>query len=184
MRYAITGATGFVGGVLARQLRDAGHGVVALVRDPAKAGALGDLGVELTGERAQDVIGLAKEREDASGAREPDRVFVPGAKDPIRLRPNTTELFLLARVRDEAHRFANTFHRDRRKRATLRSALDDIPGIGEKRRRELFRHFGSLKAMRAASEDELAAVNGMSRAAAAALHRFFEGQARGDNPSS
>jgi len=137
--------------------------------------ALGDLGIELGREDAMDVIGLAKEREDQSGQNQPDRVFLRHIKDPIQLKPNTTELFLLARIRDEAHRFANTFHRDARRRATLRSALDDIPGIGAKRRRELLRHFGSLRAIREADVDALASVNGMSRRAAEAVRRFFDG---------
>ncbi len=136
--------------------------------------ALGDLGIELGRESSMDVIGLAKEREDTGGQNHPDRVFLRHIKDPVQLRPNTTELFLLARVRDEAHRFANTFHRDRRKRTALRSALDDIPGIGAVRRRVLLRHFGSLRAIREASVDDMAKVVGMSRSAAEAVRRFFE----------
>jgi excinuclease ABC subunit C len=137
--------------------------------------ALGDLGIELGRDDAMDVIGLAKEREDRAGTNHPDRVFLRHIKDPVQLRPNTTELFLLARIRDEAHRFANTFHRQARRRATLRSALDDIPGIGVKRRRELLRHFGSLRAIREADVDQLAQVSGMSRRAAEAVRRFFDG---------
>ncbi len=136
--------------------------------------ALGDLGIELGRDDAMDVIGLAKEREDSAGQSHPDRVFLRHLKDPVQLRPNTTELFLLARIRDEAHRFANTFHRQARRRATLRSALDDIPGIGAKRRRELLRHFGSLRAIREADVDQLATVRGMSRRAAEAVRRFFD----------
>jgi excinuclease ABC subunit C len=135
--------------------------------------ALTDLGIEITAEKGFDVIGLAKERDDSAGASQPDRVFLRNRKDPIKLRPNTTELYLLARIRDEAHRFANTFHRDTRKRATLRSALDDIPGIGIKRRKQLLRHFGSLKAIKAASVDDMARVAGMNRKAAEAVHLFF-----------
>jgi excinuclease ABC subunit C len=136
--------------------------------------ALADAGVEVGGAAGIDVIGLAKERDDAAGAGQPDRVFLRNIKDPIALRPNTTELYLLARVRDEAHRFANTYHRQRRKRAALRSALEDIPGIGATRRRALLRHFGSVRAIRAAAVDELAAVEGMTRKAAEAVRRFFD----------
>ncbi len=139
--------------------------------------ALSDLGIEVSGERAFDVVGLAKERDTETAGSQPDRVFLRNVKDPITLRPNTTELFLLARIRDEAHRFANTFHRQRRKRTTLRSALDDIPGIGPRRRKELLRHFGSVKSIRAASLDELVAVRGMTRHAAEAIRRFFAEQA-------
>jgi excinuclease ABC subunit C len=142
--------------------------------------ALADLGIEITAEKGFDVIGLAKERDDAAGASQPDRVFLRNRKDPIKLRPNTTELYLLARIRDEAHRFANTFHRDTRKRTTLRSALDDIAGIGSKRRRQLLRHFGSLKAIRAASVDDMTQVAGMSRKAAEAVYRYFR---QAENPA-
>jgi excinuclease ABC subunit C len=135
--------------------------------------ALKDLGIAITAEKGFDVIGLAKER-DTSGETLPDRVFLRNRKDSIQLRPNTAELFLLSRIRDEAHRFANTFHRERRKRAALRSSLDDIPGIGQKRRRALLRHFGSLKAIKQATLEELTTVAGMSRKAAEAVRRFFD----------
>jgi excinuclease ABC subunit C len=151
--------------------------------------ALRDLGIEITAEKGFDVIGLAKERE-VDGETLPDRVFLRNRKDAIRLRPNTAELFLLSRIRDEAHRFANTFHQDRRKRAALRSSLEDIPGIGQKRRRALLRHFGSLKAIKQAGLDELAAAPGMGRKAAEAVLRFFAApveagsQAESDGESS
>jgi len=145
--------------------------------------ALTDLGIEISARKGFDVVGLAKQR--PSGAHEPegdegdvrdrpDRVFLRNVKDPIWLRPNTTELFLLARLRDEAHRFANTFHRQQRKRAALRSSLDDIPGIGEKRRKQLLRHLGSLKAIKAASVLDLAAVPGMTRKVAEAVKGYFD----------
>ena len=146
--------------------------------------ALGDLGIEITAEKGFDVIGLAKERDDVTGETLPDRVFLRNRKDAIRLRPNTAELFLLSRIRDEAHRFANTFHRQQRKRATLRSSLEDIPGIGQKRRRALLRHFGSLKAIKLAGLDELAAAPGMGRKAAEAVQRFFAGSVDAGSPAA
>lgn len=127
--------------------------------------ALEDLGIPAT----FDIVGLAKERDDDR----PERVYVRGAKEPIRLRPNSAECHLLARIRDEAHRFANTYHRGRRRKASLRSRLDDIPGIGPKRRAALLRAFGSVRAIRAASVEELAAVAGMTTAAAAAVRAHF-----------
>ena len=136
--------------------------------------ALGDLGIRITAEKGFDVIALAKERDDIRGTSQPDRVFLRNRKEAVKLRPNTTELFMLARIRDEAHRFANTFHRQQRKRATLRSKLDDIPGIGSKRRTELLRHFGSVKAIRQATIDELAEVPGMTHRAAQAVRRHFD----------
>lgn len=136
--------------------------------------ALGDLGIPIGGDEGVEVIGLAKEREDTKGVTQPDRVFRRNAKDPILLRPNTTEMYLLSRVRDEAHRFANTFHKKTRSKQTLRSALDDIPGIGPTRRKNLLRHFGSVRAIRAATVEDLAAVTGMSETAAEAVRAFFD----------
>jgi excinuclease ABC subunit C len=126
-----------------------------------------------TGAMGVDVVGLAKEREDAEGTKQPDRVFLAKAKDPIKLRANSSELFLLARVRDEAHRFAITFHRKLRRGRTLHSTLDDVPGIGERRKRELLKHFGSVKGVREATIDALARAPGMTRKAAEQLAAFF-----------
>ncbi len=133
--------------------------------------ALRDLGIPL-GEKGLDVVGLAKERELESGDA-PDRIYRPNIKDPVQLRPNSPELYLLARLRDEAHRFANTFHQQRRGKATLRSELEDIPGVGATRRRSLLRHFGSVRAIRAATIEELARAPGMTKVAANAVHSYF-----------
>ncbi len=134
------------------------------------------------GLKGVDVIGLAKERvfEDSKGQekKEPDRVFLARAKDPIRLRPNTAELFLLMRIRDEAHRFAVTFHKKLRRRRTLRSALEDVPGVGQKRKRELLRHFGSLRSIREATAEQLAQAPGMSLGAAESVVLYFKGQSQ------
>jgi excinuclease ABC subunit C len=136
--------------------------------------ALRDIGWPTSGDHVFDIVALAKERTDSSGDDLPDRVFLKNIKDPQHLRPNSTELFLLARIRDEAHRFANEFHRKLRRKKTLRSALEDVPGIGTKRKRELLRHFGSLKKIKAATEEEIAQAPGMSRAAATAVKKFFD----------
>src|SRR5205823_2411194 len=87
--------------------------------------------------------------------RSPERVFLPGQKNPIVLRQNTGELFLLARLRDEAHRFAITYHRKLRRERNFRSVLEEIPGIGDKRKRALLAHFGSLRRIRSATTDEI-----------------------------
>jgi excinuclease ABC subunit C len=108
--------------------------------------------------------------------KKPDRVFLPHAKDAIPIRPSSAEMFVLQALRDEAHRFAVSFHRGQRRRLTLRSALSDIPGIGPGRQRQLLRHFGSIKRVRAASVDELAAVSGISRAIAEAVHAHWAKQ--------
>jgi len=92
-----------------------------------------------------------------------ERVFIPNRKDPIVLPKNSTALFLLVRIRDEAHRFAITYNRELRKRARLRSAIDDIEGIGPVKRRALLRHFGSLRRIREATVEDIAQVKGMNR---------------------
>lgn len=109
----------------------------------------------------------------AESARSPERVFLPGRKDPIVLRQNSAELFLLARLRDEAHRFAITFHRKLRRERTLQSVLEEIPGIGEGRKRALLRHFGSLRRVKEASAEEIAAVEGFGPRQAERVHGFF-----------
>jgi excinuclease ABC subunit C len=102
-------------------------------------------------------IGLAKQREE---------VFMPGRRKPILLPRDSEGLYLLQRVRDEAHRFAIQYHRRLRQRKGLTSALDEIPGIGPKRRQALLKHFGSLQAISEAAVEELAAVKGMNRTVA------------------
>ncbi len=115
-------------------------------------------------------------RPGADGATRPDRVFLPNAKDAIPIRNNSAEMFVLQQLRDEAHRFAISFHRNRHRRLTLRSALSDIPGIGPGRQRQLLRHFGSIKRVREATVDELAAVSGMTRASAEAVFSHWAKQ--------
>jgi excinuclease ABC subunit C len=134
--------------------------------------ALTDLGVKLGGEDGLEVIGLAKERDLEAGSA-PDRIYRRNIKDAIPLRPNSPELYVLARIRDEAHRFANTFHRDRRSKQNFRSELEDIPGIGTTRRQRLLKHFGSVRAVRTASVDELARAPGMNRKAAEQVAQYF-----------
>jgi len=143
---------------------DGGLGQLAAARAALEQVGLGDLAV----------VGLAKDRvaRDALAReiqRRPDRVFLPGRKNPVVLRENSTALFLLQRVRDEAHRFANTYHRKLRARARLRSALDTIDGVGPTRRRALLRELGSVRKVREASEEELMRVPGVSRALAARI---------------
>jgi len=141
--------------------------------------ALTDLGVPLGGDSGLEVIGLAKERELEAGSA-PDRIYRRTVKDSIPLRQNSPELYVLARIRDEAHRFANTFHRDRRSKATLRSELDAIPGIGATRRRRLLKQFGSVRAIRQAGIDELARAPGMNRKAAEQVAGYFASRAESE----
>jgi len=94
---------------------------------------------------------------------------VPSQPRPILLPRTAQSLYLVQRIRDEAHRFALAYHQKLRRRRAFRSPLDDVPGIGPKRKAALIKRFGSIRAIREASLDELAAVQGMTRTAAAAL---------------
>lgn len=115
-------------------------------------------------------------------ARSPERVFLPNRKDAIVLRPHTAELFLMARIRDEAHRFAIEFHRKLRREGNFRSVLENVPGIGETRKKALLRHFGSLKAIREASREALEEVEGFGEQQARALFEFLH-PPEGEPPS-
>jgi excinuclease ABC subunit C len=127
--------------------------------------ALDELGIDDV-----PVCGLAKRLEE---------VWLPGQEDPVVL-PRTSEgLYLLQRIRDEAHRFAITHHRSRRSKSMVESLLDDVPGLGEVRRKSLLRQFGSLKKLRAATVEEIAAVPGIGpRTADAILAALDEQPAR------
>ncbi|MFY9413523.1 MAG: excinuclease ABC subunit UvrC [Tepidanaerobacteraceae bacterium] len=106
-------------------------------------------------------------------AEEYEHIFVEGRDDPIVLPENSEALFLVQRVRDEAHRFALSFHRSLRSKRNLRSVLDDIPGIGKARRLALLKTLGGLEGIKRATLEELAAVPGMNRKAAQAVHEYF-----------
>jgi excinuclease ABC subunit C len=95
------------------------------------------------------VIGLAKKMEE---------VYMPGRPEPIQIPRDAEALYLLQQVRDEAHRFANDYHQNLRSKSMVDSILDDVDGIGPKRKKDLLRRFGSLKKMRAASQNELSEV--------------------------
>jgi excinuclease ABC subunit C len=109
------------------------------------------------------VVSLAKRIEE---------VFLPGRRAPLRLAHDTPELQLLQRVRDEAHRFAIEFHRDRRDRAMTRSILDELPGVGPARKRSILQHFGSPERFLRASREELEAVPGLPGKVARDIHAY------------
>jgi excinuclease ABC subunit C len=142
--------------------------------------AMKDLGLE-----GIDMVGLAKSRDldvadrDAASERSAERVFLPNRKDAIVLPQSSPELFVLTRIRDEAHRFAITFQQKLARRRNLESELEAVPGVGEARKKALLRHFGSLKGVRAASIEALAECESLGPAVAERLHAHLHGQADG-----
>jgi len=115
------------------------------------------------------LVGLAKRLEE---------VWRPGEEHPVVLPRSSQGLYLLQRVRDEAHRFAITYHRQRRSKAMTTSALDSVPGLGSTRRTALLKHFGSLKKVRSASVEQIAEVPGIGAATAQAVLVALAGQVR------
>jgi excinuclease ABC subunit C len=113
------------------------------------------------------VVAVAKGRARKVGA---ERLFLPGKKTAIQLPSNSPALLLIQQIRDEAHRFAITGHRARRSKARKTSRLEQIPGLGPKRRRELLRQFGGLQGVIAAGIDDLAKVHGISRSLAESIY--------------
>jgi excinuclease ABC subunit C len=122
----------------------------------AAADAMAALGIDDVA-----LCGLAKRLEE---------VWLPGQAEPVILPRTSDALYLLQRVRDEAHRFAITYHRQRRSRGMVDSVLDGIPGLGEVRRKALLRKFGSVKRLRAATVEEIAEVPGLGRRTAEVIH--------------
>jgi excinuclease ABC subunit C len=162
-------------------LVDGGKGQLSVL-----CAALADAGVSV------DAISLAKERDTQSpsprvrrsGGLKAERVFLPGRKDPVALPASSHGLLVLQRIRDESHRFAIEFQRRLRSKAGLVSVLEELPGIGPGKRRALLRELGSLKAVRAASLERLAAVPGISARDAATLRRFFDAVAAAEAPAA
>lgn len=120
-----------------------------------------------------DVIGLAKEEGRHDRGMTQEQVFLPNHKDPIFLRQNSPVLFLLQQIRDEAHRTALAFHRKLRTKRTIKSALEDIPGIGPKKRALLLKHFGSIKKLREASLEEIAQLPRITQKDIQAIQKFL-----------
>jgi excinuclease ABC subunit C len=111
-----------------------------------------------------EMIGLAKKQEE---------VYFPGRSDPALLPRRSDALYLLQRVRDEAHRFAVTFHRKRRAKRTLKSGFEDLPNVGAARRKKLLEHFGSFDGVKNATLEQLQAVPGIPKNVAAAVHQVL-----------
>jgi excinuclease ABC subunit C len=118
-----------------------------------------------------DIVAIAKKDENKGQTQ--DKIFKPRRTNPIAFGKDADLLLFLQRVRDEAHRFAISFHRKRRNKAALKSELDTIPGIGKKRKATLLKHFKSIKKIREASIDQLNALPGISSATATAILNYF-----------
>ncbi len=140
-------------------LIDGGKGQLAAARESMEELRVGDIAT----------IGLAKREEE---------IFFPGESIPIMLSKRAPALHVLQRVRDEAHRFAITYHRSLRRKGSLKSELDDIEGIGSGRRRALLMAFPTLSAIKNASLEELQAVDGMNRPSAQAVYGYYHPQGR------
>ena len=142
---------------------DGGAPQVRAAQDALMAVGMGDL----------PVIGLAKRLEE---------VWLPDEADPVILPRTSEALYLLQRVRDEAHRTAIALHRKRRGKRATTSALDSVPGLGPAKSKALLKHFGSVRAIRAASADELEQVPGIGPALAAAVHAALAPTGGADRP--
>ncbi|MBR9986725.1 MAG: excinuclease ABC subunit UvrC [Desulfosarcina sp.] len=121
----------------------------------------------LTGRFA--IAGIAKK--DAEKKETEDKIYLPNRANPVNLGADGRLLLLLEQIRDEAHRFAVTFQRRQRARKMVKSALDGVAGVGPRRKRLLMKHFGSLKKIRAATEDELSRLPGINESLAKAIKR-------------
>jgi excinuclease ABC subunit C len=140
---------------------DGGRGQLNVALD-----VIGDLGVE-----SVEAVGIAKVRDKKSGrkVRGREKIYLPGLAEPLILEDNSTALYLLERVRDEAHRFAISHHKQLRGKRLGRSALDEVPGVGPVLKRRLLEEFGSVARIRTAPVEVIASVKGMSRTLAQAL---------------
>jgi excinuclease ABC subunit C len=138
-------------------------------------GGKGQLGVAV---RVLDELGLTGEIPVAALAKRFEEVYLPGRAEPVRIPRQSEALYLLQRIRDEAHRFAITFHRELRGKRMTTSVLDGIPGLGEVRRRRLVKELGGVKGVKAASLEELRALPWLPDAVADAVHEKVHGVAR------
>ena len=140
-------------------------------------GGLGQLGAALdglkqVGHRSLPILGLAKARVERQGrGKKEERIFVAGRKNPIVLAPSSPATHLLQRIRDEAHRFAITYHRKLRGKALIASRLDQISGVGKIRRNRLLKQFGSLENIADATDDELREAAGIGARTAAEIRK-------------
>ena len=140
---------------------DGGKGHLNICLDILKQLGLTDL----------NVISIAKDKSSWQETKQTaEKIYLPGMKNPVALKKNSPALYLVQRIRDEAHRFAITYHKNLRKKSALRSVLDEIKGIGPQRKKMLLKHFGSLKRISQASLDQLETAPGISANLARTLY--------------
>jgi excinuclease ABC subunit C len=120
-------------------------------------------------------LGLEDEIPVAALAKRFEEVFVPGRSTPVAIPRGSEAMFMLQRIRDEAHRFANSFHRELRDKRMKRGLLDGIPGLGEARKAKLIKEFGGVKGVKEAGIDALLAVSWLPEAVARAVHEKVAG---------
>jgi excinuclease ABC subunit C len=133
----------------------------------AAAGALEEVGV------ADVALSSISKGRTADNPDDQDVIFLPGRSEPVRMKEGSPEKLLLQRIRDEVHRFAVTYHRSSRTKSDIRSGLDDVPGLGPKRRRNLLRSFGSLRGVLEASDGQLLEVEGITPRVVAAIREHL-----------
>jgi excinuclease ABC subunit C len=142
---------------------DGGKGQLGTVE--AALQELGIAGVQL--------VGVAKGPDRKAGA---EQLWLPGRKTPVLPGASSPAMHLVQQIRDEAHRFAITGHRQRRDKARRTSVLEEIPGIGPKRRQNLLRAFGGLRGLKRAAPEDIARVDGISRELASQIHDAVKGE--------
>jgi excinuclease ABC subunit C len=130
-------------------------------------GGKGQLGVAVA---VLDRLGLRDEIPVASLAKQFEEVYLPGRSDPVEVPRGSEALFLLQRIRDESHRFAISYHRQLRNKRMTTSVLDDIPGLGEKRKLRLIKELGGVRALKVAPLEELTALSWLPDSVAAAVY--------------
>ena len=128
-------------------------------------------------------LGLESEIPLASLAKRYEEVFVPGRSEPVQIPRSSEALYLLQRVRDEAHRFANSFHRELRDKRMTKSILDDVPGLGPTRKQRLLKELGGVGAVKKASLDELRALTWLPDVVADAVYDRIHRPTRPSRPA-
>ena len=137
-------------------------------------GGKGQLGVAVG---VLESLGLREEIPVVALAKQFEEVFLPGRSAPIEVPRGSEALYLLQRIRDESHRFAISYHRQLRNKRMTRSVLDDIPGLGDARRKRLIKEFGGVRKIQQASLDELLALSWLPNSVGVSVHERTQGRA-------